>query len=161
MTTLGFRMALLAVVLGATLSAQDGAGKYSSHGYGFYGLNRATFDTDLPLSFGAGGEGMVAGGLGVGGEIGYLYPGGQFSQGIGLASANASYHFFQQGSGRWVPFLTGGYTLGFRSGATSLVNYGGGLTYWFRPRLGLRLEVRDHHHPEASIVSFRVGISFR
>ena len=98
-----------------------------------------------------GGEGILAGGLGVGGELGYLYPGSQFAAGIGLGSVNASYHFFK-GPARWVPFVTGGYSLAFRSDGTSLVNYGGGLNYSFRPRLGLRLEVRNHHHPEASIV---------
>ncbi len=40
--------------------------------------------------------------------------------------------------------MTGGYTLGFREGHENMWNAGGGIDYWFKPKLGLRIEFRDH-----------------
>jgi hypothetical protein len=46
-----------------------------------------------------------------------------------------------------------------------MLHYGGGLNYWFRPRLAIRFEIRDHvWSPEGTYVHFtsiRGGISFR
>jgi len=84
------------------------------------------------------------------------------SDGFGLLSANLSYHFNQ--SRRLVPFVTGGATLGFRSGATAGGgNFGGGVHYWFSERAALRLEFRDHiiSSDTSQIVGFRVGLAFR
>jgi hypothetical protein len=44
------------------------------------------------------------------------------------------------------------------------VNYGGGITYWFRHNLGLRLEVRDYRDIRKlayHFANFRVALSFR
>jgi hypothetical protein len=114
------------------------------------------------MTLGAGGEGFVYKGLAAGGDMGYLHTGESFTYGLGLASANLSYHFRGlDPNGRWVPFVTGGYTLAFRNGTASLGNYGGGVTYWFHPHWGARVEVRGLQHVDAASALVRFGLSFR
>lgn len=114
---------------------------------------------------GGGGEGLVHRGLGVGAELSYVTPWRAFGDSIGAFSPSASYHFHPRpGEGNITPFVTGGYTLLFRSGTANALNAGGGVTYWFRERMGLRFEVRDHIWPNggtAHLVGFRVGLAFR
>jgi hypothetical protein len=62
------------------------------------------------------------------------------------------------------PFVTGGYTLSFRSGVAHLVNFGGGINYWFSRKMGLRLEARDYISAQCGCghtVEFRIGFAFR
>jgi len=121
--------------------------------------------TTATLHFGVGGEGLVQKGLGIGGEIGYLGPVRGLQEGLGLFSAAGSYHFKNaSGSGKLVPFVTGGYSLIFREGKTNGGNFGGGVNYWFRERVGLRLEFRDQVFTQgrtAHFYGFRIGLAFR
>lgn len=135
-------------------------------GYGFFSLggesNRGG-TTDM-LHLGAGGEGLVYKGVGVGVELGYLTPLRAFRSGFGVLSTNGSYHFVRPQS-KWAPFVTGGYSLGFREDTVNLVNFGGGVNYWMRDRVGLRLEFRDHVLSTEGYTShfwgFRFGVTFR
>lgn len=117
------------------------------------------------LHVGVGGEGLVYKGLGVGAEIGYLGLTRGLGNGIGVFSANGSYHFRNvTSSGKLVPFVTGGYSLLFRGEAINAANFGGGINYWFHDRVGLRLEFRDHlpaHADLSHYVGFRFGLAFR
>ena len=81
--------------------------------------------------------------------------------GIGVFSANGAYHF-QRPKSKLVPFVTGGYSLAFRSFTSSGGNFGGGVQYWMKDHLGLRFEVRDHVFSSDSphFFQFRVGLSF-
>ena len=114
--------------------------------------------------FGGGYERLVYRGLGVSTEIGVQKEGGAS---YGLFSANGSYHF--TGLARiqkLVPFLTAGYSGAFNGGGgESWVNFGGGVDYWFRDRVGLRLEFRDnldsHHREPIHFLGFRVGLAWR
>ena len=112
---------------------------------------------------GFGGEGVFRNGLGVGGEIGYTTPWKSFTDGIGIASLNGSYHFGSRN--RIDPFVTGGYTLLFRSGHVNAFNLGAGVNYWFASRLGLKVEFRDHIDPNNNLNvhlwSVRTGLNFR
>jgi hypothetical protein len=149
---------LLAVV---PLCAQS----YSGHGYAYFGLDQSgdSIPGDI-LSLGAGGEGFLWKGLGAGAELGYLFPRQRFQRGLGLFAANGSYHFTNRTrSAKVVPFVTAGWGLFFRSGVLHTVNYGGGVTWWFRDRVGLRVEVRDFRHREYGRfdTALRFGISFR
>jgi hypothetical protein len=84
---------------------------------------------------------------------------------IGLLSVNGIYLFGQRDqSSRLVPFITGGYSLGFRSGAGHAVNFGGGTHYWFSRHAGARFEVRyliPPQQPSFHVWSFRLGMDFR
>jgi hypothetical protein len=119
----------------------------------------------LTLHFGVGGEGLVYKGLGVGGEIGYLGATRHLNEGFGVFSPNVSYHFLNATkSGKLAPFVTGGYSLLFRSGVGHAVNFGGGVNYWFKDRVGVRLEFRDHVviYPDLGhFFGFRIGLAFR
>ncbi|HMV86088.1 MAG TPA: hypothetical protein PLD20_27885 [Blastocatellia bacterium] len=134
-------------------------------GYVFFGPGAVLpGESSTFLNFGGGGEGFVKGGLSVGAEIGGYVPAKQFDEGIGILNAGVGYHFLKASkSGKVVPFVNGGYSLLFRSGAENGVHFGGGLHYWFKDRVGLRFEVRDQVAVSynAHFVGFRFGLSFR
>lgn len=115
------------------------------------------------LHVGGGGEALLYKGIGVGVEIGYLTPWRNLSGGIGVFSANGSYHFTQ--NRRLSPFVTAGYTLGFRNGSANLFNFGGGVNWWMSERSGMRLEFRDHVYREGGssmhYLGGRIGFAFR
>ena len=77
----------------------------------------------------------LIGGFGILGELELLFrpeaPGGP----VGALSLNGVYHF---GSGTFRPFVTGGWT--------ELLNFnvGGGVNYWIKDRITVRMELRDH-----------------
>jgi hypothetical protein len=64
------------------------------------------------------------------------------------------------------PFPTGGYTPGFASaGDQHRFNIGGGVDSWLKPKVGLRVELRDHIWHEDNdtlhLWGVRVGVTFR
>lgn len=150
----------------AKSSAQSGSDR-RGYGYVFVAPGVAT-DTDFgtaTLHFGGGGEYLIKSGFGIGGEIGGLAPTENFSEGFGVFSAGANYHFLNVSkSGKIVPFVNGGYTMFFRNGVANGGHFGGGVNYWFKERVGLRFEVRDHivaEIPSTHFVGFRFGLTFR
>ena len=104
-------------------------------------------------------------GIGVGAEVGAVGTRQYFGDSVvGVFSPNGYYHFVHGKDIKIDPFVTGGYTLIFRSGHANLFNFGGGMNYWFRRRLGGRLEVRDQVHTEGASVHYwgiRFGLAFR
>ncbi|HYP28159.1 MAG TPA: hypothetical protein VE262_15700 [Blastocatellia bacterium] len=156
---------LLSAAISGSAFAQDN-GTRRGWGYVFAGPGVSTrSDSGATFNVGGGGEALVAGGFGAGGEVSYLTRFNRFSDGIGLASANVSYHFKGNDSSRKVvPFVTGGASLGFRGGENAGGgNFGGGAQYWFSERVGARFEVRTHVFSSDSPfnVGFRVGLSFK
>jgi len=115
------------------------------------------------LGLGVGGDALVYRGLGASIDLGYVFPRQSLGCGIGLLSLNPSYHFVNRSKpGKLMPFITAGYGLGFRAGSANLYNYGGGVSWWFKPKTGLRLEVRDYRAPSGgNLVVVRTGIAFR
>jgi hypothetical protein len=136
-----------------------------SHGYLSFGPGGATSDghTSGAMYMGGGGELISRIGLGGGAEVGYTTPWRSFRSGIGIASANGSFHFNRSGS--VVPFVTGGYTLFFRSGHANGFNAGAGVNWWLSHRIGLKVEVRDHvglgRFNDVQLWAVRAGITFR
>lgn len=158
---------ILAILFTGLMSFAIAAQTTSEHrgqGYAFVATGGYS-DSTATLHFGVGGEGLVYKGLGVGGEIGYLAAARQLDSGFGVLSPNISYHFLNASkSGKVVPFVTGGYSLFFRSGVAHGVNFGGGINYWFKERVGLRLEFRDHipaHGDLGHFYGVRIGLAFR
>lgn len=151
-----------ALWLGAGTSQAQGAGT----GYVFAapGQFRVEGFSNNTLQAGGGGEYILDNGVGIGAEIGYLTPTESWGDGVGVFSANGSYHFRPRARGV-VPFVTGGYSLMFREGHLNAFNVGGGVNYWFHRRAGLRVELRDQIHSESGITGHwwgaRVGLSFR
>jgi len=140
----------------------------SGLGYGFAGVGAAIGDGDSTGTWhvGGGGEAIFAGAIGVGAEIGYLNSFEEDSEGIGVFSVNGSYHFGGGSPSRKVrPFVTGGYTLGFQDGHANLFNVGGGVDFWLKPKVGLRVEFRDHiwtrDNDTVQFLGVRAGVTFR
>jgi hypothetical protein len=159
---------IIALSVGAQAQSSASSGERKEHrgqGYAFFGPGAIVEDgySVAVAHFGGGGEGFLYKGLGLGAEAGYLTPWRDFGNGIGLVSFNGSYHFNRDR--KLSPFVSGGYTLGFRSDTANLFNFGGGVNYWFRDRVGLRLEFRDHVYSEQSLnihyLGGRIGFSFR
>ena len=153
---------LLTALFSIVATAQGS--EHRGQGYAFVAPGGFT-EGGSTLHFGVGGEGFVYKGLGVGGEIGYLGATRSLGEGFGVLSPNVSYHFLNASkSGKFVPFVTGGYTLLFRSGTANAFNVGGGVNYWFKERVGLRFEVRHHVPTYTDLTGFygiRIGLAFR
>jgi hypothetical protein len=147
---------LLAVLLPFAASAQSK--EWRGQGYVFVAPTNSTA-VGFGLHVGGGGEGLVYKGLGVGGEIGY------FVDDAGILSSNVSYHFTKASkSGKFAPFVTSGYSLVFPSDAVHAFNVGGGMNWWFKDRIGLRLEFRDHipiQSGSSHLYGVRIGLAFR
>jgi hypothetical protein len=144
---------------------QPPAREFRGQGYAFVGPAAFTASGDTLVSYGGGGEGVFANGLGLGAEVAGFSRMGRFNRSFGALSPNVSYHFQKASkSGKLVPFVTGGYSLFFSSGAASGFNVGGGVNYWFGERVGMRIEVRDHvviPSDNFNLISVRFGIAFR
>jgi hypothetical protein len=117
------------------------------------------------LHVGGGGEAVHKKGFGVGAELAYLMPFESAGDGLGTFSVNGSYHFLKSSkSEKLVPFVTAGYTGFFRGGYANGVNFGGGVNYWFKPRVGFRVEFRDNVFAQdgtAHFLNVRFGLTFR
>jgi len=132
-------------------------------GYLFNGIGKPSGTT--AIHFGGGGEADLYKGLGFGIEGGYMGAAKNMSSGFGIISVNGRYAFQGLPDSRLVPYITGGYSLFFRSGTANAVNYGGGIDYWFAEKYGLKLAFRDHIATNCTgschAYQFRGGISFR
>lgn len=119
------------------------------------------------LHLGGGIEAIAATGLGAGVELGFIgpFPDG-FGHGLGVLSGNLSAHLPSPADRRLTPFVTGGYSLGFRSSRVHLLNVGAGMHYWINEGLAVRLELRDQFSPVRRscfphLVSVRVGVTWK
>jgi hypothetical protein len=154
------RLLLAGIALG-TLYAQP------SNGYIFFAPGGVSCcgHTSMTLQFGAGGEAVLGAGVGIGAELSALGPREFFGDSVvGVFSPNGYYHFVHGKNIKADPFVTGGYTLFFRSGHVNLFNFGAGLNYWLRRSFGVRFEIRDQVHttngPSVHWWGARVGLVF-
>src|SRR6266542_105480 len=148
---------ILIVAQGMALAQRSGERR--GWGYIFAGAGASTGDFSRGyFQVGAGGERLAVKGFGLGAEVGYLAPLESGGNGLGLFSSDASYHFNR--SSKLVPFVNGGYSAVFRNGASHGANFGGGVHYWMKDHVGLRLEFRDHVFSSDSpfLFQFRVGL---
>jgi hypothetical protein len=115
------------------------------------------------VHMGGGGEFAIWKGISAGIEGGAVGLAHNYTNSVqGVASANGYYHFRPRDA-RLDPFATVGYSLFFRHGASSLVNFGGGLNYWIWRTAAVRVEVRDHVYSGPTTIHFwgiRLGMSF-
>jgi hypothetical protein len=116
------------------------------------------------MGIGGGGNYRSSIGLGGGVDLSYLAPWRDKGDGIGALSPYLYYSYLKKRN-KVEPFLSGGYTLFFRSGTANGINFGGGVHYWFAKKIGLKLEFRDdlflYTSPHYHFVSFRIGVAFR
>ena len=110
----------------------------------------------VPLHFGFGLEHALDKGFRIGGEIGLTKASIRAVDGggdSGILSANGSYYFPAPDSRKLIPFVSGGYSLGFRGNAVSGFNFGGGVYYFF-----FRVEFRDHVFQGEHVYGFRISV---
>ena len=146
--------------LGSISGFAQSSDEPKGQGYAFFAPGVATNGGPALMHVGGGGEALIKR-VGVGGEIGYLTPWRSMSSGLGVGSVNGS---FNLKPGKVSPFVTGGYTLFFRSGTANGYNFGGGVHYRLSDRTALRFEVRDNVLPDFKdqhFVGFRIGVTFR
>lgn len=160
----------LAGLFAGPVWGQDVDQEKTGHAYAFVAPGAATtFScrscTAGTIHFGGGGEGTFYKGLGIGAEIGYLSLMESGNNGLGLMSLNGIYIFRSRSKPKWEPFLTAGGTLAIaQGGIAGGVNFGGGVQYWLRKRIGLRIEFRDHIPNQdfsSHLFEGRIGFSFR
>ncbi len=135
----------------------------SSNGYVFFAPGTVTGGGGV-FDFGGGAEAILGKIVGVGGELSAITS-THFTGIVGLADVNGYGHFIPNRHSRFDPFVTAGYSLMFRDGHMNLFNVGGGMNYWFRKTVGLRVEFRDHILRDSGraehYAAWRVGFSFR
>jgi hypothetical protein len=159
-------MVALAAVIAPSRPAHAqalGYGIAGPAGYsGFFGNS-----SSMALHAAGGGEFLVGGRVGAGGEFGLLV---NPSGGLFVTSVNGVFHFVPSrpptARARVSPFVTAGYTRMTRGdGAFDAWNAGAGADIWLKPRAGLRVEFRDHVRPdsrgEVHYWTFRAGVVFR
>jgi hypothetical protein len=151
-------------VLAATLSFGQTQKVSKSQGYVYQGFSGDFIDGSGAVgNTGVGGEGVFWKGISAGGDISGVYPFRCLSCIIGVVDLNGGFHFNAGRTDRKLePFVTAGYSFYFRGDSASGSNFGGGIVYWFKPKLGLRFEVREHRIQSShAFTQFRIGLSFR
>ena len=156
-----FLLVSIATSSGVPGQSREQAVERRAWGYFFFGVGSTSENSNAFINAGGGGEGLLYKGFGVGAEIGGLTPINNGNETIGLASVNVTGHFNR--TGKVDPFVTGGASLAFRNGSSGGGNFGGGVHWWVKNRLGLRFEFRDHVFSSDSphFYVFRTGVSFR
>jgi hypothetical protein len=120
-------------------------------GYGYFGVGqfRCCEWSRTGVNFGGGAKFLAKNGLGVGADLGVIWPRGEWNEKVTLLSFNG-YYGINTKNKKFMPFVTGGYTRGFTQGIFILdgnknfFNFGGGFDYWFNKKVGLMAEFRDH-----------------
>ena len=169
------RLLLIILILIPTSVAAQSSNDNNYYGYLSAGGGVTAYGSGIEnnsMMIAAGGEAFVHKGLAAGAEIGMHFPPSRIGSAIGIFSPNISWHFLKR-SGRISPIITGDYSLFFRDGTSNGFKLwalgfglGGGVIWWFRDGVGLRLEARDFiptglGPSTRHLISFRAGVAFR
>ena len=143
------------------------AEEFRRQGYAVYAPAVASsgyFSNDIQGAF-VGGDFLFYKGLGANVDGGgYFLP--REGGGIGAFSPSVTFHAQKIGKGRIVPFASTGPTflVGGDGSSLGIWQFGGGATFWVKPRFGIRAEVRhhtDYRYNDLNLTAFRFGISWR
>ena len=129
----------------------------------FFGAPGVIMGTDAAtMHVGGGVETVWANGLGFAFDAGY-FTGSDF--GNGAVSISPAMIYELPVNGRVKPYVRGGGTLlANRSHAGLLWTVGGGVNFWFKERMALKVEIRDSffaEDPGEGLVDVMVGLVFR
>ena len=112
--------------------------------------------------FGGGVETVWSNGLGFAFDAGY-FTGSDF--GNGAVSFSPAMIYELPVNGRVKPYVRGGATLlANRHGGVALWTVGGGINYWFKERMALKVEIRDSfasEDPRYGLLDVIIGLCFR
>jgi hypothetical protein len=163
-TWTAFRICIVLPLAAVLLQGADDPepGRYYASGYLAAGFGRCQHGV-TNVSIAGGGDGFLWRGLTLGGDVGaYAFTdSGRYR--FGLATLNVGYSFGNRNRrGRFEPFVNAGVVgLAFGPGVAQAAAAGGGLHYWFKPRVGLRTEFRFVGIADEVLTIFRIGVSFR
>jgi len=154
-------MRILFLLLAASLGT-FAQGQPRAQGHVFAGFDSPPGSSFNAATFGVGSDVFVYKGAAISPSVGYLTQFDNGGRGVGVLTLNGSYHFLR-GKGKFEPFVTAGYGALFNFGdGLSTFNYGGGANYWFKKRLGFRVEVLNfQYESDRELTSVRFGLSFR
>lgn len=140
----------------AQATEKDGTWAY---GYGFAGLGVAIGEElgDPIFHLGSGADVML-GRFGFTGELGYMASAERPLDGFGTFSPGVLLAFSKQGT---VPFVKGGFTLFFRSGAEAGWFVGAGVNFWRSDKFGFRAELNDQVLIGNHLLAARFAVLFR
>ncbi len=136
----------------------------SLQGFAFGGVAALAPEGEGLVQVGAGLERIFGRGITAGVEFGWTGNSDPYRR-YTHVSLDGGYHVPTKNR-RFDPFVSGGFTMLVDwDGAVGMFNVGGGVTYWTRPRLGLRVEARNHIYPGynglVQLPSFRIGVTVR
>ena len=158
-------MPFQSLVLLAALALPLAAQSYNGSAYGFFTAGACQHGYAL---YGGGGgvEGFLWKGLTAGVDVSQQrFADDRRTLGMTLFSVPVGYHFVDRNKPlKWDPFVSAG-VIGVAAWQGSFgyhSNIGGGVTYWFKDRLGVRTEFRAHVIGYDEVTSqFRIGIAWR
>ncbi len=169
MSKLTFSSAISVLVLHLALCGSLAA--QNTQGYVFGGAatvsnSSYTYWQGHYAHFGAGAEGALGSRFTLAGEAAALINTGyRFGRDAVVFSAGPNFHFFPRSDRKIDPFAGVAASLFVSHGAALMISPGGGVNYWFHPRVAARIEFRDYiwvtegngmHFP-----AIRFGISLR
>ena len=144
--------------------ARDPSEKLRANGYVFGAPGVRADRGTATIQIGGGGEAYVYKGLGLGVDGGVMMVAECGGCRGTVLSLNGIYSFKSASRPKISPFISGGASLMPASDVPGGMNLGAGVQYWFRERMGLRVEFRDHifmgyrnHH----YYQARIGFAFR
>ena len=154
----------LLLLLPVLAMAEDNDQETHAQGYVFAAPGKLR--SSSTLHFGGGAEFDLYKGLGFSTDIGYISNPQCMGRGFGILSPNVRFAFTNANDSKLVPYITGGYSLLFRSSSANSYNFGGGIDYWFHDKAALKVEFRDHVWRYSSYSTYhiwqiRMGFSFR
>ncbi len=157
-------VAMLAAVIVMALPQLAGAQNNGTQAFIFAAPGGESPGGSSLLHLGGGAEGFLHGGpVAISGDLGYMTPMAHWGSGVGILDLDGGYHWNTRDK-KITPFVSGGYTLGFRDGHFNAMNFGGGVNVWMSRHNGLRLEFRDIYHPGTysfQYINVRIGLTFR
>jgi hypothetical protein len=158
--------AILVLVTPVLLRAQETEGAFRYRGSGYFTFGGGACQHGVGhIAAGGGAEGFVVKGLTLGLNADYRQFIGE--SGFGTTVLTVGYHFVDRREPKKAdPFVSvAPLGVGFRAGGSDHVtaagHIAGGLNYWFRERMGVRLEGGVYGVAEEAILLVRIGLSFR
>jgi hypothetical protein len=146
-------------------SPSQALGQLQVYGFGGGGgitpNNVYTYWSGSTLTGGGGAEYVTRSGLSFAAELEAIHRKTYFndSKASAVASFDAGYRFKSGSERKLVPFVSGGFS------SIPGINVGGGVNYWFSPRLAIRVEGRTHtflgSDTALNVYEFRFGITLR
>ena len=129
----------------------------------FFGAPGVIMGTEATtVHVGGGVETVWSNGLGFAFDAGY-FTGSDFGNGALSFSPAIIYEF--PVNGRVKPYVrAGGTLLANRASGLALWTVGGGINYWFKDRMGLKVEIRDSflsEDPSTGLLDVMMGLVFR